>query len=51
MDFWFVFFLYLYLICPMIIHVCFSGKAAMMEPTLSLLSLVLLALCIVGFQI
>lgn len=28
-----------------------SGKAAMMEPTFSLLYLVLLALCIVGLQI
>lgn len=35
----------------MMIDIWFSGKAATMEPTFSLLSLVLLALCIVGLQV
>lgn len=41
----------LWLISLNAILICFSGKAATMEPSLSLLALVLLALCIVGLQI
>lgn len=45
-----LFLLILWLISLNTILICFSGKAAMMEPSLSLLALVLLALCTVGLQ-
>lgn len=46
----FSFFFFFFLSCVSFVFVS-SGKAAMMEPTFSLLYLVLLALCIVGLQI